>query len=126
MSWAVSAFLSCAAAATVASNTLVLLAFAARPSLRAVRPNLYILSLAATDLAVGAAVMPLNVDYHHHSPSVGWRHHDAACVFWLFTDTVVCTASVWTMVAIAVDRLMARGILFSCCKHCIADRENVL
>ncbi len=63
-----------------------------------------LLLLALTDLLVGLVAMPLNVDYHM-SGSL-WTHHDHVCVFWLLTDTVICTASIWTMVAIAVDRLM--------------------
>ena len=63
-----------------------------------------LLLLALTDLLVGLVAMPLNVDFHV-SGSL-WTHHNRVCVFWLLTDTVICTASVWTMVAIAVDRLM--------------------
>ena len=90
---------------------------------------------ALTDLMVGAVVMPLSVDFLYHSwmpsktttttPEASeeaalseaeggrvedpfWRHGKAACFFWLVTDTVVCTSSIWNLVAIAADRLTVR------------------
>ncbi len=96
-------------AVTVLLNLLVLLAFAVRPALRQARSNLYIASLAVTDLLVGAVAMPVSVDFYKSGHGeVGWRHSEGACVFWLLVDMMACTASVWTMVAVAGDRLMVR------------------
>ena len=60
---------------------------------------------AVTDLIVGAFVMPLNVDYLLNNSQ--WRRGPHLCHAWLLTDTVVSTASIWNLVAVAVDRWMA-------------------
>ena len=60
-----------------------------------------------TDLLIGLVVMPLSLDHLLHSGHL-WRLGDRACLPWLLTDTMACTASVWNLVAIAVDRVVVR------------------
>ena len=57
-----------------------------------------------TDLLVGGIVLPLNIDYLFHHQQ--WHRGEILCGVWLVTDTVVCTASIWNLVAIAVDRML--------------------
>lgn len=93
------------AALTIIGNCLVLVAVAFRKSIRSIRSNMFITSLALTDLILGLVGMPLNVDFLVNGGV--WRHGDGACAFWIFADIFVCTASVWNLVAIAADRLVA-------------------
>ena len=37
-----------------------------------------------------------------------WPHGDGVCMLWLFADMVACTASIWNLAAIALDRLLVR------------------
>ena len=52
--------------ATVLGNSLVLVAFASRRSLRSVRSNVFIMGLALTDVIVGGIVMPIHLHYLYH------------------------------------------------------------
>ena len=47
---------------------------------------------------------PLSAD-HRYSGDFEWRRGDVLCAVWMATDTVVCTASVWHLAAISLDRL---------------------
>ena len=57
-----------------------------------------------TDLLVGAVAFPLSAD-HAYGGGVWWRRGDFLCAVWVATDTVVCTASIWHLAAISLDRL---------------------
>lgn len=116
MSWAT--FSQCLIASfTILGNIWVLSTFLFHPPIRRVRSNLFILSLeqyskqwitcltAVTDLMVGVIVMPLNIDYHEEDQK--WTHDNWVCSLWLVSDTLACTASIWTLVIIAIDRLVA-------------------
>jgi 5-hydroxytryptamine receptor 5 len=63
----------------------------------------YILS-AVTDLLVGLIVAPLNTEFKYLNYE--WIHETYVCFLWVFSDTVACTASIWTLAAIAADRMM--------------------
>ena len=41
-----------------------------------------------------------------------WVHGPQVCLLWIFADTVVCTVSIWTLVAIAADRMIVIIIIF--------------
>jgi len=106
---AAAVMLSALTAATVAANLAVVFTFFAKRNIRRVRSNFYILSLAFTDLMVGAVAMPLSVDafLRKDDNGGGFPHGKEVCLFWLLADTAACTASVWNLVAIAADRLVA-------------------
>jgi hypothetical protein len=55
--------------------------------------------------------MPFNLD-HLYSGGLFWERGDTACAIWVITDTVVCTASIWHLAAIALDRLTVRKFIF--------------
>ena len=51
---------------------------------------------------------PLSADHRYHG-NLEWRRGDVLCALWIATDTVVCTASVWHLAAISLDRLAVSG-----------------
>ncbi|XP_056157878.1 histamine H1 receptor [Lampris incognitus] len=85
---------------TILMNLLVLYAVKTEKSLHTVG-NLYIVSLSMADLIVGTAVMPLNLVYllEHQ-----WKLGRAACQFWLITDYVASTASIFSIFILCLDR----------------------
>ena len=64
---------------------------------------------AVTDLLVGAVAFPLSADRWYSGMGAEWRRGDVLCAVWIATDTVVCTASVWHLAAISLDRLAVSG-----------------
>ena len=60
--------------------------------------------LALTDLMVGILVMPNNIKFYYYDAH--WTSSQIMCHFWLICDVLSCTASIWSLVAIAVDRWM--------------------
>ena len=107
---------------TILGNVLVLLAFCMKHSLRNIRSNTFIASLgkfnfqltripivfpifsAITDLLVGVLVMPFSIQYHNYN--YHWVASNVSCYFWTFADMVSSAASIWSLVAIAIDRWM--------------------
>ena len=76
------------------------------------------LFLAFTDLLVGSIAMPLTTEKLHLNDinlfssnngtstySLAWHHNEKVCIIWLLADMVACTASIWNLAAIALDRL---------------------
>ena len=59
---------------------------------------------ALTDLIVGAVVMPLNIEYYYYNQH--WVSSKLMCHIWLLTDVIAQTASIWSLVLIAIDRWM--------------------
>ena len=117
-----SVFCSIVSAITIFGNVLVLLAIILKSNLRKVRSNTFIASLgkfieiiltiaisrlfltALTDLLVGVLVMPYSIQYHvYHNH---WVSSVFMCYFWTFADLISSTASIWSLVAIAIDRWM--------------------
>ena len=112
---------------TILGNVLVLLAFCMKHSLRNIRSNTFIASLgkffnfpltkipivfpifsAITDLLVGVLVMPFSIQYHNYNDH--WVASNVSCYFWTFADMISSTASIWSLVAIAIDRWMVSSI----------------
>lgn len=85
---------------TIVMNLLVLCAVKTEKKLQTVG-NLYIVSLSVADLIVGAAVMPLNIVYLLRSV---WTLGLPACLFWLSMDYVACTASIFNLFVLCIDR----------------------
>ena len=50
--------------------------------------------------------MPLNAEYYYYGDT--WNHSSFLCGFWIVTDIVVSTGSIWTLAVIALDRLWVR------------------
>lgn len=85
---------------TIIMNLLVLYAVKREKSLHTVG-NLYIVSLSAADLIVGATVMPLNLVYLLEDE---WKLGRAVCQFWLIMDYVASTASIFSLFILCLDR----------------------
>ncbi|XP_064480629.1 probable G-protein coupled receptor No18 [Ornithodoros turicata] len=88
---------------TVFGNVLVILAIFTYRPLRSVQ-NMFIVSLAAADIAVALLVMPFNVAYALMGRWVFGLH---VCELWLTCDVLCCTASILNLCAIALDRYWA-------------------
>ncbi|NXI49916.1 HRH1 protein, partial [Chloroceryle aenea] len=93
-------FLGSISLITVVMNILVLCAVKTEKKLQTVG-NLYIVSLSVADLIIGAAVMPLNIVY---LLSPMWTLGLPACLFWLSMDYVACTASIFSLFILCIDR----------------------
>uniref|UniRef100_H2ZTY3 Histamine H1 receptor n=1 Tax=Latimeria chalumnae TaxID=7897 RepID=H2ZTY3_LATCH len=84
---------------TVIMNILVLWAIRIERALHTVG-NLYIVSLSVADLIVGAIVMPLSIkDWYGFILA-----EKGLCQFWLITDYVASTASIFSLFILCVDR----------------------
>ncbi|CAJ0946879.1 unnamed protein product, partial [Mesorhabditis belari] len=91
-------------AMTVIGNTLVVLAvFNYRP-LKKVQ-NYFLVSLAASDLAVAIFVMPLHVV--KFLAGGRWLLGAVMCQFFTTADILLCTSSILNLCAIAIDRYFA-------------------
>ncbi|ELU15881.1 hypothetical protein CAPTEDRAFT_108114 [Capitella teleta] len=92
------------AAATLLGNILVLLAFASDRKLGKINFNLYIVNLAITDICVSAIGMPL---YTLGLYRGSWPFDQVTCAFWILLDWGMTFLSIFTLVAISVDRYWA-------------------
>ena len=90
---------------TVCSNLLVILAIVKYPRLRNNVANLFILSLAFSDLLVGISVTPVkirtSINNMHFCISENW------CKFYITTDNMFFSISITTLLVISVDRYIA-------------------
>jgi adenosine receptor A2a len=89
------------ATAAVLGNTLVIAAFRRERRLRR-RTNYYIVSLALADLLVGLLGVPCAL-----LASVGLPKKLYPCLFTLSLLVVLCTISIFSLVAVSVDRYWA-------------------
>lgn len=85
----------------VVGNSLVIFVFKKERRLRR-RTNYYIVSLAAADLLVGILGIPFAI-----LSSVGIPHNIHACLFTVSLLVVLCTISIFCLVAVSVDRYWA-------------------
>lgn len=101
--WSVLAltFLGCLVAATFAWNLLVLATIARVRTFHRVPHNL-VASLAVSDVLVAALVMPLSLV--HELAGRHWHLGQRLCQVWVACDVLCCTASIWNVTAIALDR----------------------
>ncbi|KAG8181598.1 hypothetical protein JTE90_013560 [Oedothorax gibbosus] len=88
---------------TMVGNILVILSVFTYKPLRNVQ-NIFLVSLAAADIAVAVFVMPFNVAYSILGKWVFGLHF---CELWLTCDVLCCTASILNLCAIALDRYWA-------------------
>ncbi|XFF90951.1 hypothetical protein AB1E18_017170 [Capra hircus] len=80
-------------------NAVVILAFVVDKNLRH-RSNYFFLNLAVSDFFVGVISIPLFIPHKLFN----WKFENNICVFWLTTDYLLCTASVYNIVLISFDR----------------------
>ncbi|XP_042188476.1 5-hydroxytryptamine receptor 5A-like [Callorhinchus milii] len=65
-------------------------------------PHNLVASMAMSDVMVAALVMPLSLV--HELNGRRWRLGKALCQVWISFDVLCCTASIWNVTAIALDR----------------------
>ena len=85
----------------VIGNLLVIIVFYRERRLRR-RTNYYIISLASADFLVGLLGVPFAI-----LASVGLPHHLYACLFTVSLLVVLCTISIFCLVAVSIDRYWA-------------------
>nr|8HN8_R Chain R, Soluble cytochrome b562, Histamine H4 receptor fusion [Homo sapiens]8HOC_R Chain R, Soluble cytochrome b562, Histamine H4 receptor fusion [Homo sapiens] len=91
--------MSLLAFAIMLGNAVVILAFVVDKNLRH-RSNYFFLNLAISDFFVGVISIPLYIPHTLFE----WDFGKEICVFWLTTDYLLCTASVYNIVLISYDR----------------------
>nr|Q91ZY1.1 RecName: Full=Histamine H4 receptor; Short=H4R; Short=HH4R [Rattus norvegicus]AAK97381.1 histamine H4 receptor [Rattus norvegicus] len=91
--------MSLLAFAITIGNAVVILAFVADRNLRH-RSNYFFLNLAISDFFVGVISIPLYIPH----TLFNWNFGSGICMFWLITDYLLCTASVYSIVLISYDR----------------------
>lgn len=93
--------LGCLVAATFAWNLLVLATILRVRTFHRVPHNL-VASMAISDVLVAALVMPLSLV--HELSGRRWQLGRRLCQLWVACDVLCCTASIWNVTAIALDR----------------------
>ncbi|MGH0170330.1 UNVERIFIED_CONTAM: hypothetical protein FKN15_058769 [Acipenser sinensis] len=87
--------------ATFVWNVLVLVTILRVRTFHRVPHNL-VASMAISDVMVAALVMPLSLV--HELNGRHWRLGRVLCQVWISFDVLCCTASIWNVTAIALDR----------------------
>lgn len=85
-------------------NILVILSVILCRKLRQNVTSYLILSLAVADVSVGALILPFSTA---NSVLGVWIFGQTWCQIWLMLDVFMCTASIYNLVAISVDRFFA-------------------
>ncbi|KAM8933209.1 5-hydroxytryptamine receptor 5A [Lycaon pictus] len=93
--------LGCLVAATFSWNLLVLATILRVRTFHRVPHNL-VASMAISDVLVAALVMPLSLV--HELSGRRWQLGRRLCQLWIACDVLCCTASIWNVTAIALDR----------------------
>ena len=64
----------------------------------------YLVSLATADLSVSVLVMlPSALMFQH----CGWVWGSTACKVWITLDVLLCSASIYSIIGISIDRFLA-------------------
>ncbi|CAF1246701.1 unnamed protein product [Adineta ricciae] len=98
--------------ATVAGNTLVLLALYLDKRLHS--PSFYLIAnMAVADLLLGLFVLPLSSVLELLNDR--WIFGEGLCAAWLAVDVLCCTASIMGLMAISIDRYLGvtRPLIYS-------------
>lgn len=96
--------LSLMTAAILFGNILVILSVLIYRKLRKNLTSYLILSLAVADVSVGAFILPFSTV---NSVLGVWIFGEIWCRLWLMLDVFMCTASIYNLVAISIDRFFA-------------------
>lgn len=88
----------------VLGNALVIAAVLLRRRLRSAT-GLLILSLSLADLLVGTVILPFSIA--NEVLDQYWIFGESWCTIWLTMDIWMCTASIYNLVAISIDRYIA-------------------
>ncbi len=88
---------------TFLGNVLVLLSFLVEKKLRS-NFNLYILNLAVTDVLISVTAIPFYIVSYTLNY---WPLGQIVCGLWIFCDWGMTFASMYTLVAISIDRYWA-------------------
>ncbi|XP_043826472.1 D(4) dopamine receptor [Dromiciops gliroides] len=110
-------------AAVLAGNALVCVSVAAERALQT-PTNFFIVSLAAADLLLALLVLPLFV-YSEFQGGV-WALSSAVCDALMTMDVMLCTASIFNLCAISVDRFIAVSVPLSYSRQQMGRRQLVL
>ena len=110
-SFSLGAFLCLLILTATLGNLLVCIAVVTEKSLRKLS-NLFFVSLAVSDLLVGAMVMPLALVNDLSS----WKFGQDFCKLWIASDVMCSTASILNLMAISFDRL-GGGCVYSFLFH---------
>ena len=89
---------------TVLGNITVLVAILTQAKTRSVRSNKFLLSLAAADMSVGMFVMLPSV---LKTQAGYWAWGPDLCKLWVTLDVFFCSASIYSLIGISLDRLYA-------------------
>lgn len=87
----------------LSGNTLTILALRYSRKLRSVISNMFVLSLAVSDMVVGFT-LPFHLAFYMTN-ALGHLQH--LCLLRFFLIILACCVSVWNLTAIAVDRYIA-------------------
>lgn len=99
---------------TIIGNLLVFIAVYRYPHLRR-SSNYLIINLAISDFLLAVTVLPMSI----LNDLLGyWVLGRVACNMWLSIDVFYCTASIWSLVAIAFDRYSATAYPLWYRDHC--------
>lgn len=99
--WLLVILLWVTAAITCFGNMLVILSFVFERKLFKINFNIFILNLAITDVLVSTMAIPFySIDFYMGH----WPFNEATCAVWIFFDWGMTFASIFTLVAISVDR----------------------
>uniref|UniRef100_A0A0K0DPW6 G_PROTEIN_RECEP_F1_2 domain-containing protein n=1 Tax=Angiostrongylus cantonensis TaxID=6313 RepID=A0A0K0DPW6_ANGCA len=88
----------------ILGNALVIAAVLLRRRLRSAT-GILILSLGIADLLVGSVILPFSIA--NEVLNGYWIFGEAWCTIWLTMDIWMCTASIYNLVAISIDRYIA-------------------
>lgn len=90
--------------AILLGNALVIVSVILFRKLRKTLTSYLILSLAVADVSVGALILPFSTV---NSVLGEWIFGEIWCRIWLMLDVFMCTASIYNLVAISIDRYFA-------------------
>ncbi|XP_041372032.1 5-hydroxytryptamine receptor 4-like [Gigantopelta aegis] len=96
--------LSCIPLITVAGNLLTIVAIATYPRLH-ILSNAYVVSLAAADIGVAMLVMPFET--YKMATNKKWMLGRHACLVMYSFSVLFCSASIYNLVCLTVDRYLA-------------------
>ncbi|XP_036621229.1 D(4) dopamine receptor [Trichosurus vulpecula] len=110
-------------ATVLAGNALVCVSVAAERALQT-PTNFFIVSLAAADLLLALLVLPLFV-YSEYQGGV-WALSTVLCDALMTMDVMLCTASIFNLCAISVDRFIAVSVPLNYSRQQLGRRQLVL